>query len=88
MTRRQLKRMINIESEITALIGATLGILVALALAALATAALATWSLTFSIPWPTLLLLAVAAFFAGRIAGGLPARRAARLDPLQSLHYE
>ena len=42
MTRRQLTRMIRIESQITAMIGASLGIVVGLALAALATVALST----------------------------------------------
>jgi putative ABC transport system permease protein len=88
MTRRQVKRMIRFESEITALIGATLGVVVGLTLAALTTAALATWGLTFSVPWITLLVLVLVALFAGRIAGMLPARRAARLDPLQALSYE
>ena len=88
MTRRQVKRMIRIESEITALIGATLGIIVGLLLAVLATEALSTWNLTLNVPWTTLLILAVVSLFAGRVAGMLPARRAARLDPLQALHYE
>ena len=54
MTRRQLKRMIRIESQITALIGAVIGIVVGVALAGLTTAALSTWSLTFTVPWSTL----------------------------------
>jgi putative ABC transport system permease protein len=88
MTRRQLTRMIRIESEITALIGALIGIVVGLALALLATAALATWNLSISVPWATLIILAIAAFLAGMAAGVLPARRAAHLDPLKALKYE
>ena len=88
MTRRQLTRMIRIESEITALIGAAIGISVGLALAGLATAGLATWNLSFTVPWTTLLVLATVAFLAGMAAGVFPARRAAHLDPLQALHYE
>ena len=88
MTRRQLRRMIRIESEITALIGGVIGIAVGIALAALTTAALSTWSLTFTIPLPTIGLMLVTAFFAGRAAARAPARRAARLDPLRALQYE
>lgn len=88
MTRRQLKRMIRIESEITALIGAAIGIIVGIALAGLTTAALSTWSLTFTVPVPTLIAMIVIAFFAGRLASRLPARRAAHLNPLQALQYE
>jgi putative ABC transport system permease protein len=88
MTRSQLTRMIRVESELTALIGAVFGIVLGIALAAVATKALASWDLSFSIPWPTLLVLAIAAFLAGLVAGILPARRAAHLDPLAALHYE
>ena len=88
LTRRQLTRMIRIESEITALIGAAIGIVVGLALAGVATAGLATWNLSFTVPWTTLLVLATAAFLAGMAAGVLPAHRAAHLDPLQALHYK
>ena len=88
MTRRQLKRMIRIESQITALIGAVIGIIVGVALAALTTAALSTWSLTFTVPVSTLGGMIVIAFFAGRLASRFPARRAAHLNPLQALQYE
>ena len=88
MTRRQLKRMIRIESQITALIGAVIGIIVGVALAALTTAALSTWSLTFTVPGSTLAGMIAIAFFAGRLASRLPARRAAHLNPLQALQYE
>ena len=64
------------------------GIVLGIALAALTTRALASWDLSFSIPWGTLLVLAVAAFVAGLLAGVFPARRAAHLDPLKALHYE
>ena len=86
MTRRQLTRMIRIESEITALIGRRIGIVVGLALAALATRA-RHLEPQLHVPWTTLLVLAIA-FFAGMAAGVFPARRAAHLDPLQALHYE
>ena len=75
MTRHQLKRMIRIESQITALIGAVFGIVVGVTLAALATVALSAWSLTFTIPVSTLAGMIVIAFFAGRIASRFPARR-------------
>jgi len=88
MTRRQLKRMIRIESQITALIGAVIGIVVGVAIAGLATAGLSTWSLTFTVPETTLSGMIVLAFFAGRIASRWPARRAAHLDPLRALEYE
>jgi putative ABC transport system permease protein len=88
MTRRQLKRMIRIESQITALIGAVIGIIVGVALAAVTTAALSSWSLTFTVPGSTLAAMIVIAFFAGRLASRFPARRAAHLNPLQALQYE
>ena len=88
MTRRQVRRMIRHESVITALIGATLGIAVGLFLAALATAALGQYDIEFVVPVGTLIAFTVVAAIAGVIAAILPARRAARLDPLKALQYE
>jgi len=88
MTRRQVRRMIRHESVITALIGATLGIAVGLFLAALATAALGEYDVEFAVPFGTLITFTIVAAIAGVLAAILPARRAARLDPLTALQYE
>jgi putative ABC transport system permease protein len=88
MTRRQVRRMIRHESVITALIGAALGIAVGLFLAALVTGALSSEGLEFAVPVGSLIAFVVVAIIAGMLAAILPARRAARLDPLAALQYE
>jgi putative ABC transport system permease protein len=40
------------------------------------------------VPWLQLVVFLVVAFIAGVLAAVLPARRAARLDPLDALHHE
>lgn len=88
MTRTQLRRMIRLEGQITALIGAATGIAAGLLLAALAARTLSDWNIGFTIPWTTLAILLAGAFAAGTLAGAGPARRAARMNPLQALSYE
>jgi putative ABC transport system permease protein len=88
MNRRQVRRMVRHESVITALIGALLGIGAGLALAAGLVAWLGEYGLTFAVPVPSLLAVAVIAALAGVIAAALPARRAARIDVLKALAYE
>ncbi|WP_329318084.1 ABC transporter permease [Streptomyces sp. NBC_01262] len=88
MTRTQLRRMIRLESQIIALIGAAIGITVGLLLSALTARALSAWNVGFAIPWTTLAILLAGALAAGTLAGIGPARRAARMDPLQALSYE
>ncbi len=88
MTRAQVAAMICVESEIIALIGASVGIVAGLVLAAVATRALSAWSVGYGIPWITLAVLVVVSLVASAAAGILPARRAARLDPLTALAYE
>ncbi len=88
MSRRQVRRMVRHESIITALIGATLGIVVGLFLAATVTAALAGEGLVFSIPTGSIIAFVIVAIVAGSIAAILPARRAARQNVLAALQYE
>jgi putative ABC transport system permease protein len=88
MTRRQARRMIRHESVITALIGAALGLPLGIFLAALVTQALSQYDVGLSIPASELVLFTVVAVLAGIAAAVVPARRAARLNVLDALHYE
>ena len=86
MTRRQVRRMIRHESVITALIGAAIGIVLGLVLAALLIVRVDFIEFTF--PWTQVIVFTVAAVLVGIVAAIFPARRAARLNPLEALHYE
>ena len=88
MTRRQMRRMVRHESIITALIGAAIGVPLGIFLAVLVTRALDEFDVRFAIPWGQLIVLTVVAVIVGVIAAITPARRAAKLDPLQALQYE
>jgi putative ABC transport system permease protein len=86
LTRRQTRRMIRHEAIITALIGAFVGILLGLILAGILIAKVD--FLVFSFPTTQVIVFAVAAVIVGILAAIFPARRAARLNPLEALHYE
>jgi putative ABC transport system permease protein len=88
MTRRQARRMIRHESVITALIGAALGLPLGVLLAGLVTQALSQYDVSLSIPIGMLAAFTVVAVLAGIAAAVVPARRAARLNVLDALHYE
>ena len=86
MTRRQIRRMIRHESVITALIGAAVGIVLGIVLAALLI-----WRvdfIEFSFPTVQVIVFVVAAIVVGVVAAIFPARRAAKLDPLEAIAYE
>ena len=88
MSRRQVRTMIRYEAVITALIGAILGMVLGLIFAVLIAQPLKDEGFVLSFPVGQLIVLLVLAGFAGVIAAILPARRASRLDVLQSLQYE
>jgi putative ABC transport system permease protein len=86
MSRRQLRRMINVESISTAVFGAVLGMVLGLVLGLAVQRGLRSQGLNvLSIPWVSLIVVLIASALAGMIAAILPARRAARLDVLRAI---
>jgi len=86
MTRRQVRRMIRHESVITSLIGTVIGIILGLVLAALLIARVK--EINFFMPWGQLVVFLLVGVGVGIVAAIFPARRAARLNPLEALQYE
>jgi putative ABC transport system permease protein len=86
MTRRQTRRMIRHESVITSLIGGLLGIALGIVLGGLLVARVD--FIEFSLPTTQIVIFAVLTIVVGIIAAIFPARRAARLNPLEALQYE
>ena len=88
MSRRQVRTMIRYEAVITALIGAILGMVLGVIFAALISQPLKDEGFTLSYPIGSLIVLLIFAGLAGVLAAIPPARRASRLDVLDSLQYE
>ncbi len=86
MTRRQVRRMIRHESVITALIGGIIGIVLGIVLAGLLIARVD--FIEFALPVGQLVVFTIAAIVVGIVAAIFPARRAAKLNPLEALQYE
>ena len=87
-SRRQVRRMVRYESVITALIGGVLGSVLGIVFAEVIAQALRDDGFELAFPVAQLLLLLFLAGFAGVLAAIPPARRAARLNPLEALNYE
>jgi putative ABC transport system permease protein len=88
MSRRQVRTMIRYEAVITALIGAILGMVLGVVFAALIAQPLKDEGFTLSYPVGSLVAMLVFAALLGVLAAIPPARRASRLDVLESLQYE
>ena len=88
MSRRQVRTMIRYEAVITALIGAILGMVLGVVFAALIAQPLKDEGFVLSYPIGSLAVLLVFAAIAGVLAAIVPARRASKLDVLESLQYE
>jgi putative ABC transport system permease protein len=87
-SRSQVRATVRYESVITSVIGGILGILVGIAFAWVINRRFAGIGITFSIPWTQLVVFLVLAVIVGVIAAILPARRAAKIDILEAIHYE
>ncbi len=85
-TRKQLRRMIRLESVVISVYGAVLGIVLGIAFGAALQHALRDQGFSvLSIPWTLLVVFLVAAGIVGVLAAVLPARRAAKFDILQAI---
>ena len=87
-SRSQVRATVRYESVITSVIGGVLGIVVGIAFAWVVNTRFAGMGITFSIPWTQLAVFLVLAVVVGVIAAILPARRAAKIDILEAIHYE
>jgi putative ABC transport system permease protein len=84
--RKQLKRMIRVESVVIAVFGALLGVAVGLAFGYAFVSALHDEGITdFAIPWARILIVLVVAGLGGVLAAAFPARRAAKLKVLDAI---
>ena len=89
LTRGQLARTITIEAVATAVFGALLGTALGLGLGVALQHGLASDGLEIlSVPWLRLVIIVIAAAFAGVVAAVLPAIRAVRLDVLRAITTE
>ncbi|MEJ7876694.1 MAG: FtsX-like permease family protein, partial [Solirubrobacterales bacterium] len=87
-SRRQVRRMVRYESVINALLGTIVGTVVGLLLAVAAVQALKDEGLVLSVPIALPFVVLTAALILGVVAAIRPARRASRLDVIESLQYE
>ncbi len=84
-TARVIKAQFLIEAIVIAQIGGLLGILLGIVIGNLVSISIGS---TFIIPWNWILMGVVLCFGVAILSGILPARKAAALDPIESLRYE
>jgi putative ABC transport system permease protein len=87
-SRSQVRRMVRYESVINALLGTVVGAVIGVILASAAVEALKDEGLVLSIPLALPIVVLIAALILGVVAAIGPARRASRLDVIESLQYE
>jgi putative ABC transport system permease protein len=89
LSRRQLRRMIRLESVVIALFGALLGLGLGMGWGASAQKLLALEGLkVLDIPWPTIIGVFVGSAFVGLFAALVPAFRAGRMNVLNAIATE
>jgi putative ABC transport system permease protein len=89
LSRRQLRRMIRLESVVIALFGAFLGLGLGMGWGATAQKLLALEGLNvLEIPWGTIIGVFIASAFVGLLAALIPAFRAGRMNVLNAIATE
>ena len=88
MTKKQLRRSIRQEAAIVAVFGTLLGLVIGIAFSVALSAVITADNpdiFSYQLPIPTLVAITVIGALAGVLAAILPARRAARLNPLTAI---
>jgi putative ABC transport system permease protein len=89
LARRQLRRMIRLESVVIAVFGAVLGLVLGLVWGVCTQQVLALQGMTaLAIPWLTIVLVVVGSAVVGVVAALLPALRASRMNVLAAIAHE
>jgi putative ABC transport system permease protein len=89
LSRRQLKRMVRLESVVIALLGTVLGLVLGIAFGIALQRALEDEGIdVLSIPWTQLVIFVLASIVFGILAAAFPARRAAKLNVLTAITTE
>ncbi|MCS0600221.1 ABC transporter permease [Streptomyces sp. LP11] len=89
LSRRQLRRMIRLESVVIAVFGALLGLGLGMGWGATAQKLLALEGLNvLDIPWPTIIAVFIGSAFVGLFAALVPAFRAGRMNVLNAIATE
>ncbi|MGW7269090.1 ABC transporter permease [Streptomyces sp. NPDC054864] len=89
LARRQLRRMIRLESVVIAVFGALLGLALGLVWGVAAQQVLALQGMTaFAIPWTTVIAVLIGSVVVGLAAALLPALRASRMNVLAAIAHE
>jgi putative ABC transport system permease protein len=84
-TKRTIRNQFLVESVVIAQIGGLLGITFGIIIGNVLSMILKT---KFIIPWPWILLGVTLCFIVALVSGIIPANKAAKLDPIESLRYE
>jgi putative ABC transport system permease protein len=84
-TKSAIRNQFLVEAVVIAQIGGILGIISGIAIGNVLSMILKT---SFIIPWAWILLGITLCFIVALVSGIVPANKAARLDPIESLRYE
>jgi putative ABC transport system permease protein len=89
LSRRQLRRMVRLESVAIAVLGAVLGVVLGIGFGVALQRAISDQGVdVLSIPWVQLVVFVLISAVVGVLAAVLPARRAAKLDVLEAITTE